>query len=225
MHDGPTGLIESLTRERIIGWAADPDRPGAPVEIALLVDGAPVATDTARLPRPGHAGDKAVLRQGFALAIPPGTPIDVGRLGVRARGADAVLPFAADSCRHEGVLEQVTPTAIGGWAWRIGHPEHRTALTLMLRGKPVAQVVADQFRADLVAAGIGDGRHAFTAPLPAGLGEADVRPGLLQLFFADQERLYDLRPLTDAEKLGMPPLLELLPTQQRREARRAAQAR
>ena len=58
---------------------------------------------------------------------------------------------------------------IWGWAQAPDWPGATVAVEVRLDGRPVAAASADQPRADLAAAGIGDGRHAFAIRFDAGL--------------------------------------------------------
>ena len=64
-----------------------------------------------------------------------------------------------------GYVEAVTDAAILGWAWCPGRPDKLT-IDLRVGSQSVAQCVADGMRDDLARSGIGDGRHAFTLPIP-----------------------------------------------------------
>jgi SAM-dependent methyltransferase len=74
-----------------------------------------------------------------------------------------------------GQLDRVDGRVLRGWAY---DTEKRTSPTLVasLAGTPIAEFSGDEFRADLVPAGIGDGHHAFTWTVPV-----DIDAGLLPL--------------------------------------------
>jgi len=90
-------------------------------------------------------------------------------------------------------VEAVTAVAVLGWAWI---PGHGAPLTVMLRlgEATVSEAVADDLRDDLARSGIGEGRHAFSLPVPeahrARLGEL---------------RVFARTPDGDAVPLGAPP--------------------
>jgi hypothetical protein len=69
---------------------------------------------------------------------------------------------------RRGKIEVVTHTLVAGWAYS-GADAGPQALAILLNGAVVGRVVADRYRADLAAAGIGDGRHGFSFVLPKGL--------------------------------------------------------
>jgi MoaA/NifB/PqqE/SkfB family radical SAM enzyme len=72
----------------------------------------------------------------------------------------------------EGWIDAVSPDSISGWVWSPAFAEIRVPLWIYRNGSKVAEVVARNFRGDLLAAGKGDGRHAFhlrlDPPLSAG---------------------------------------------------------
>jgi hypothetical protein len=48
-----------------------------------------------------------------------------------------------------------------GWAWDSGHPENRLSIEIRVNRRPLANVTAQKYRADLKHAGFGDGTYAF----------------------------------------------------------------
>ena len=69
---------------------------------------------------------------------------------------------------RRGKVEIATARLIAGWAFA-GAGAGRVALAELVNGAVIGRMVADHYRADLEAAGIGDGRHAFRFVLPRGL--------------------------------------------------------
>ncbi len=65
-----------------------------------------------------------------------------------------------------GFLDTAEPGGLTGWARDGAGP---VRLRVLVDGIAVGTVVADEFRADLLAAGEGDGRHGFRFTLPHGL--------------------------------------------------------
>jgi len=66
-------------------------------------------------------------------------------------------------------LDTVTREQVKGWAQDRGLPGARLSLLITVDDELVARVLADEFRADLLKAGIGDGRHAFNVELNGAL--------------------------------------------------------
>jgi hypothetical protein len=68
-----------------------------------------------------------------------------------------------------GNLDLVSRTLIEGWAFAPETPNEPVALVILDNGAVIGEVMADRYRADLEACGVGDGRHAFRLALPRGL--------------------------------------------------------
>lgn len=106
----------------------------------------------------------------------------------------------------EGYLDGRNPHLLAGWVRDVDAPEHRLTVEARLGNVPLASGLADRFRGDLLAAGKGDGRHAFALPLPAPLnpieaGLLNLRiPGSTRLFLAGDTHLlrHDLPPIPPA---------------------------
>ncbi|BBK31727.1 glycosyl transferase family 4 [Stella humosa] len=71
--------------------------------------------------------------------------------------------------RWRGYIDEATHEAVSGWVQGGADPDRPVVLEISCNGVPVARVVADRYRADLKAAGIGGGRHGFTVRLPGNL--------------------------------------------------------
>jgi hypothetical protein len=84
------------------------------------------------------------------------------------RGSDRPLP-ARDSGGGEGTLDVTNDEYVAGWAWDRNQPDRPIEVDIFDGDTKVATVVANQFRLDLLNAGIGDGKHAFHYPTPARL--------------------------------------------------------
>jgi len=65
-----------------------------------------------------------------------------------------------------GSLDAVSRLRVAGWAQDPDHPTRRVGLAVSIDGRVVGRMLADRFRPDLQAAGIGDGHHAFDFMLP-----------------------------------------------------------
>jgi hypothetical protein len=83
------------------------------------------------------------------------------RLAIRAG-----LQAPAKAAPFRGNLEHIGADRIEGWAQNPDHPDAPVCLDILVASQVVAQVLANRFRADLLAAEIGDGRHAFRIALP-----------------------------------------------------------
>jgi GT2 family glycosyltransferase len=68
---------------------------------------------------------------------------------------------ATHSMAFSGCLDHAELDRIIGWAWSPGQPAERLLIDILFNDTAVATVKADRYRADLKAAGIGDGRYGF----------------------------------------------------------------
>ncbi|MES5488766.1 hypothetical protein QMZ05_39000 [Bradyrhizobium sp. INPA03-11B] len=67
-----------------------------------------------------------------------------------------------------GHVDVFNENRIAGWALYDQHPDKRVTIDIYFDGELVAEVVADQFRKDLLKLNKGDGHHAFMFEPPAG---------------------------------------------------------
>ena len=81
-----------------------------------------------------------------------------------------------------GYIDRVRSSSIAGWAQNADAPEAPVCLDILADGKLIGRVLANVYREDLKAAGLGSGRHAFTFTPPAALvvvpGAVEVRRSL-----------------------------------------------
>ncbi|MBI2254618.1 MAG: hypothetical protein HYU58_08375 [Proteobacteria bacterium] len=67
----------------------------------------------------------------------------------------------------QGYVDAVEPDRIYGWAWNIADPSERLSIEIRQNEQLIVRLEANQPRPDLVSNGIGDGRYAFVANIPA----------------------------------------------------------
>src|SRR5262249_38685674 len=84
-------------------------------------------------------------------------------------GSPASINCGAVSPNYQGFFDAATCTALSGWAWNSGQPNTPINVDIYNGGVLVATVPANNFRQDLLSAGIGNGIHGFSLPTPAGL--------------------------------------------------------
>jgi hypothetical protein len=72
------------------------------------------------------------------------------------------------SRRLRGFVDATGPGKISGWAQDAANPETPVWLDIMLKGRRIRRVLANQYRADLRAAGLGSGCQSFELAMPAG---------------------------------------------------------
>ena len=71
------------------------------------------------------------------------------------------------AARIQGYVDAVEPDRIYGWAWNTSDPSERLSVEIRQGEQLIVRLEANQSRPDLVANGIGDGRYAFVANIPA----------------------------------------------------------
>jgi Glycosyl transferase family 2 len=66
----------------------------------------------------------------------------------------------------DGYFDKVAGRDVCGWLWDAAHPQLAVTAYVFINGKEVCSGLANHYRPDLQAAGIGDGNHAFYIALP-----------------------------------------------------------
>lgn len=66
-----------------------------------------------------------------------------------------------------GYVDGIRNGLLCGWAWNAQHPRRRVRIRVSRDGSVVQHVVARRFRADVEAAGFGDGCCGFELPISA----------------------------------------------------------
>lgn len=189
----------------IAGWARDREQEGRIVQVDLHADGALLATVMADQPRADlrdagiGAGD-----HGFRYPIPPSLRDgNAHAIQMKLAGTDYVLaeyallvavtdPRVPDD-GVGGALDVADGEVIAGWAWNSREPDRPLRVDIFADETRLATVVADLFRADLRAAGIGDGRHGFRFATPPGL--RDGKAHAVRVKVAGTDRVIGARGL------------------------------
>lgn len=122
----------------------------------------------------------------------------------------------------QGQIEWHDHRQICGWAWLPEHPDEPVVLEVVRDGEVIAVTVADQFRADLVRLGMGNGHHAFHAELPTPLDPMSAHRIIVRRA-ADGKPLtevpLDIKPYTPSDALAGLDLSELMARADLSEAR------
>jgi hypothetical protein len=79
---------------------------------------------------------------------------------------EAASPAADKPAPLHGYVERIIDQVLEGWAQNPRSPEEPVCLDVVIDGKPVLTTLANRYRADLEAAGLGSGRHGFAVRLP-----------------------------------------------------------
>jgi hypothetical protein len=81
-------------------------------------------------------------------------------------GSDPAFATLVMENRYTGHTDEVSSAAISGWCKPVGSSTPRATVEVYEAETRIGSVIADAFRADLLALG-GDGRHGFTYRLPS----------------------------------------------------------
>ena len=120
---------------------------------------------------PGVTGERD---KRCAPRIDDGFHLDAIRRRIAARAG--IEPRTGQPGALIGYVDYAVPTMVCGWALDASNPDEPVCLDVVSKGCRVGQTLANRYRPDLRAAGIGCGTHGFEMPLPAGLtGEVEVR--------------------------------------------------
>lgn len=65
-----------------------------------------------------------------------------------------------------GFIDSIGGSRVAGWVWNRQRPGQALEVEIRLDNQPIATVLADRLREDLVRANVGDGRHGFETQLP-----------------------------------------------------------
>jgi GT2 family glycosyltransferase len=171
---GYTGCLDSASPTHAEGWALNLRQPGLPVSLDVYVDAARVATVTADTPRADLARQAGMTEAcGFSVTLPPHPDPQAGRrISVRLSGTATELAgsplFIDPAPGYGGCFDSLHGMAAYGWA--LNHLAPDTVMTVEIVG-PDGRILgagqANQFRGDLLDAGLNGGLCAFKIDLSA----------------------------------------------------------
>jgi GT2 family glycosyltransferase len=176
---GVVGCLDVATPVRVEGWAIGLRGGARPVMLEVLVDNAVVATVAADQKRADLAGlEMADIklgdgRCGFALDLPePEDPHARKRVGVRIAGERTELtgsPVVIDPMPDLlGRFDTLHGMSAHGWALDRAHPDRLLMVEAVGPGGEVlATAPANNFRGDLLGAGLANGLCAFKIDISA----------------------------------------------------------
>jgi hypothetical protein len=154
----PRGLVGGYEHGRVWGWAQDLE-DALPVVVDITVDGERVASVLANEPRPdlfdkglhesGDAGFSAVIDE-----LEPGAEVEAFVEGVPLGNGPCVVQggLGVSSCTEgtpRGIINSRPDGRVWGWAQMVGD-DTPVSVRIEVDGEPVATVLADRDRPDLV---------------------------------------------------------------------------
>ncbi len=182
-------VIETCNRNVLSGRATDSTEPGRPVRLQIYIDGIAAGDTVADLPLDdGSAAFKAYLPGALGSRLHTLVHVQLAQsdfeidnspfLLSRATALPAHLPHSmmmkGPTPGFTGQLGIVTRTRIEGFAWEPSQPNTPVSLLILDNGQVIAPVLANLSRSDLLANGIGDGRHGFDLRIPGGLSPLET---------------------------------------------------
>ncbi len=172
------GSLDSVEPDgRVFGWCWSPAEPRTRRLISILLDGRPATSAMADVLRgdllAAGIGDGG---HGFLAEIPrelrrpePATAVlqdaatgrRLGELAVRWPPEAAIRPPLA------GNIDLISRDGwVSGWCWEPAEPTRRLTLDVLIDDTVAGATRADEARADLRQAAVGDGQYGFTFLLP-----------------------------------------------------------
>ncbi|MGE4480226.1 Hint domain-containing protein [Acidocella sp.] len=109
-----------------------------------------------------YPGQKPAQWQFCAPMLEGGPRLAALQRRILARAGQDSAPQAA----LQGFVDEATHDFVRGWAWRQGHDQDMVELDVLDNGTLIGTVFANEFRADLAEAGIGNGWHGFHLTFP-----------------------------------------------------------
>lgn len=227
------GFFDDVREQAITGWAVNITNPREPLKLRVLIDDVTIdvlSCDQRRedaktynlptedvgfsyhIPTRFMDGNRHVMR----LATIDG--VDVVLLSSNGNAVPAVHFCLSVPSHVEGILDGVVDGLVQGWALAVDEQsQSRTGgmrILVTCLGQPVAELVADQFRADVAEALNADANCGFTFSPPAELryerrttlrffampGRYELRGSPVEIAFpteGERERLNDLISRTD----------------------------
>jgi RHS repeat-associated protein len=176
-----TGYHDVGNCSALAGWAWDANQPTTPISVDIydgntLIATVPAGTFRQDLLNAG-IGDG---NHGFSIALPGslinGQPHTVTikfagtqtNLNNTPKTVSCISP-GVPTPAYNGYHDSATCTAIAGWAWDANQPNAPISIDIYSDNTLVATVNANQFRQDLLDAGIGNGVHSFNFTVPNSL--------------------------------------------------------
>lgn len=184
------GHHDSTTCQVISGWAWNSAQPSAHISVDIHSDGVLIGTVVANQFRQDLL-DAGIGDGTHAFVFPvPESLKDNQPHTITVEIANSNIPIANTpqmlNCSpfdFRGSHDTTTCNLISGWAWDANHPDEQITVDVIFDNNPFSSIraPANQFRQDLLDAGIGNGFHAFSFPFPEFL--KDGQPHTVRIIF------------------------------------------
>jgi hypothetical protein len=177
------GYIDVADCNSITGWAADRNRLNNSINVSLYDGNTLLTTVTANQSRPdvgAYLKDNGL--HGFNIPVPAVLKSGTHTISVRYESSSVNLgnsprtyacvtptPTPTPAPSYDGYHDWVNCDYVAGWVRDKSNPNIRLDVSVYddATGALIASGTANQFRQDLVNAGIGDGKYGFLIPTPS----------------------------------------------------------
>jgi RHS repeat-associated protein len=173
------GSFDGVDCNVISGWAWDANQPNTAINVDIYDGNTLIETVAANQFRQDllNAGIGNGIH-GFSVATPASLKNGVAHsVHVKIAGMSTELSFSPKSITcstpassaYGGWLDGADCNVISGWAWDANQPNTAINVEVYDGTTLIAAVVANQFRQDLLNAGIGNGYHGYSIATPSSL--------------------------------------------------------
>jgi hypothetical protein len=156
------GYLDTCDADQVRGWAVRHEDPGARLTVKIMAQGKVVGEATADAFRPDlEAAGIGTGKHGFVFTFPaPLSREEAAGVQAYVTSPDGEMAILR-RVPVRGFLEVCDAMQARGWAFRDDRPEGKVTVAITRNGVVIGNTVADIYRADLKAGGIGTGDHGF----------------------------------------------------------------
>ena len=165
-----TGYLDLVNSNTIYGWAYDSSGPNNQLNVQIYINGVYKTTVLANQYRPdvsaaglgnGYNGYNYSMNwSGYAPGAYLVTAYAVGVDGNKYQLINT-KSYIVVNAALTGYLDAVNSNSITGWAFDPNSPNNPLNVQIYINGQLKTTVAANQFRLDLLAAGLGNGYHVY----------------------------------------------------------------
>lgn len=174
------GNHDSTTCTAITGWAWDANNPSSPVSVDIVDGSTVLATISANQFRDDLLA--AGLGNGYhAFNYSSPASIRDGKthtIWVRVTGSTFNLSSTPQSVTcaalYQSYVDATTCTTISGWVWNKNDPNTPITIDVLNGTSLLTTMSANEFRGDLLSAGMGNGYHGFTYSTPIAIKDGQA---------------------------------------------------
>jgi glycosyltransferase involved in cell wall biosynthesis len=191
--------LDVCNEHGIIGWIADKNNPNQSVEIEIAIDKEVIIETTANIFRQDLANIGFVSgKHGFRVSVPDKF-FDGIEHEVEIRDKQNLYSCVKKLIVKKkliGIIENFTEDGVvQGWAALRGNFKRHLTVKILFNDECIAVTEACRFRADVKAAGIGNGDHVFKVKLPKDIAKKIRTNGGELSLLCDECNLSDVKPL------------------------------